>query len=80
MRGEQGMSERNLIRYLLALEVFLKTEQDKGPELFMKRAAIWFNETEKYALQLHEVSRADYLEAKRREYQNQRALQFSLNN
>ncbi|MEJ2177327.1 MAG: hypothetical protein P8Y12_05135, partial [Gammaproteobacteria bacterium] len=41
-------------------------------------AAMWFDATEEYALQLHEVSREDYLDAKRREYDNQVKLQSEI--
>lgn len=73
--GIQGMSERNLIRYLLAIDVYMRTLDDNDTDIFMKRAAMWFDATEKYALQLREVSREDYLDAKRREYDNQIKLQ-----
>ena len=76
--GIQGMSERNLIRYLLAIDVYMRTLDDNDPDIFMKRAAMWFDATEEYALQLHEVSREDYLDAKRREYDNQVKLQSEI--
>jgi len=76
--GVPGMSERNLVRYLLAIDVFMKTLHDKNPDIFMKRAAMWFDATEEYALQLHEVSREDYIEAKKREYDNQVKLQAEI--
>ncbi len=75
VKGIQGMSERNLVRYLLAIDVFLKTLDDDGPDAFMRRAGMWFDATEEYALQLREVSREAYLGAKQREYENQRKLQ-----
>jgi len=76
--GIQGMSERNLIRYLLAIDVYMKTLNDNNPDIFMKRAAMWFDATEEFALQLREVSREDYLDAKRREYDNQVKLQSEI--
>lgn len=76
--GIQGMSERNLVRYLLAIDVYIKTLNDSDPGIFMKRAAMWFDATEKYALQLREVSREDYIDAKQREYDNQVKLQSEI--
>ena len=76
--GIPGMSERNLVRYLLAVDVFMKTLHDKNPDIFMNRAKMWFDATEEYALQLHEVSREDYLEAKKREYDNQVKLKAEI--
>lgn len=73
--GERGVAERNIVRYLLALEVFLKTKDLAGPTAFQRRAELWFDETEKYHRQLRELSRREYLDAKRLEYANQTALQ-----
>ena len=36
---------------------------------------MWYDATEKFPAQLHEVERKDYLAAKTREFRNQRALQ-----
>ena len=76
--GIQGMSERNLVRYLLAIDVYMRTLKDNDLDIFMKRAAMWFDATEEYALQLREVSREQYLEAKQREYDNQVQLQSEI--
>lgn len=73
--GERGVAERNIVRYLLALEVFLQTKDLAGPAAFQRRAELWFDETEKYHRQLRELSRHEYLDAKRLEYANQAALQ-----
>lgn len=35
----------------------------------------WYDSTDQYARQLHEVERSDYLEMKRKEYQRQQIAQ-----
>ncbi|SFN24373.1 hypothetical protein [Variovorax sp. OV329] len=63
--GVRGVVERNTMRYYLAIDSFLDfptaPEQDK-------RFASWFDATEQYAKQLHEVERNDYITMKRNEY------------
>jgi hypothetical protein len=63
--GVRGVVERNTMRYYLAIDSFL--DSPTAPELD-KRLAGWFDATEQYARQLHEVERADYLTMKRNEY------------
>jgi hypothetical protein len=40
-----------------------------------KRLSDWFDATEQYPRQLHEVSRADYMHMKHDEYQRQQTAQ-----
>ena len=63
--GVRGVVERNTMRYYLAIDSFL--DSPAASELD-KRFAGWFDATEQYARQLHEVDRADYLTMKRNEY------------
>lgn len=67
VRGQEGAAERNVVRYLLALRTTLETADTP----FAERAAAWFDATEEYARQLHELPRDTYLENKAREYANQ---------
>ncbi|MDH3669551.1 MAG: hypothetical protein OES46_00095 [Gammaproteobacteria bacterium] len=78
VRGIQGVVERNVVRYLLAIRVFLESQTLTGKEAFERRAELWFDETEAYKRQLHELPREEYLDNVRREYDNQVALQQSL--
>jgi hypothetical protein len=78
VRGIRGVVERNIVRYLLAIKVFLESQELTGKEAFQRRAELWFDETEAYRRQLHELSRQKYLDNVRREYDNQVALQQSL--
>ncbi len=73
--GPRGAIERNTMRYYLAIDSYLGTRGAPAPErlaLSMKR---WFDATERYPEQLHEIERADYLEMKRSEYRRQQSLQ-----
>ncbi len=63
--GVRGVVERNTMRYYLAIDAYLDAP---GPRAREKRAALWFDGTEQYARQLHEVERPDYLEMKRKEF------------
>ena len=63
--GVRGVVERNTMRYYLAIDSFLdapRTEQRDA------RLAAWFDATERYARQLHETERSDYLAMKQNEY------------
>lgn len=77
--GSQAALERNVARYLIAARLFLPTHEVTGIEGLRMRAAPWFDETEKYPRQLHEVDRDDYLRNKEKEYQNQQRIQTTIN-
>ncbi len=59
--GVRGLVERNTMRYYLAIEAVLASPSPDA------RLAGWFDATERYARQLHEMDRADYLAMKRAE-------------
>ena len=63
--GIRGVVERNTMRYYLAIDSFLAAPAIAQREA---RAAAWFDATEQYAPQLHEVERDDYLAMKRNEF------------
>ena len=66
--GVRGVVERNAMRYYLAIDAYLgalSSAPDKRQEV---RLANWFNATEHYARQLHEVERQEYMQMKRREF------------
>ncbi|MDM0031535.1 hypothetical protein QTI33_05195 [Variovorax sp. J22P271] len=63
--GVLGVVERNTMRYYLAIDAYLDSPAEADVP---KRLAQWFDSTERYARQLHEVDRNDYLEMKRNEY------------
>ena len=66
--GVRGVVERNAMRYYLAIDAYLgalSTAADKRQEV---RLTNWFNATEHYARQLHEVEWQEYMQMKRKEY------------
>lgn len=63
--GVRGVVERNTMRYYLAIDAFLDAPK---PEQLDRRLAAWFDGTERYAQQLHETERDEYLAMKRSEY------------
>lgn len=67
--GVRGLLERNTMRYYLAIDAYLAT-LDKPLD---QRLARWFDATEQYPQQLHEVERGAYLQMKAQEVQRQQA-------
>lgn len=70
--GVRGVVERNTMRYYLAIDSYLKEVDAPRAEQFERRLKNWFSATERYARQLREVDREDYMDMKRAEYQRQR--------
>ncbi|HEX5128851.1 MAG TPA: hypothetical protein VFV90_03855 [Usitatibacter sp.] len=58
--GTRGVIERNAMRYFLAIDAYLDTLGKPATARFDK----WFGQTEKYAKQLREMSREEYLAVK----------------
>jgi hypothetical protein len=73
--GARGAIERNTMRYYLAIDAYLGTLSAPIPDRFEKSIERWFDSTERYRRQLHEVDRKAYLEMKRSEHQRQQTLQ-----
>ncbi|MEM5310883.1 hypothetical protein [Paraburkholderia sp. JHI869] len=73
--GVRGLVERNTMRYYLAIEAYLDALSSAPGARLDKRLTEWFDATEQYPRQLHEVSRADYLQMKHNEYQRQQIAQ-----
>src|SRR5690606_12912813 len=75
VQGVEGVIERNAVRYYLALDAFLATSGLPAQERTAAAWRAWYSATERYARQLRELSRSEYLQAKRREYRDQVRLQ-----
>ena len=73
--GEDGVIERNAMRYYLAILAMLTPVEKSEKSQFIKRAEYWFDQTQKYKKQLYELSKNEYIAAKQQEYENQIALQ-----
>jgi hypothetical protein len=73
--GVRGLVERNTMRYYLAIDSYLAALSSPPNARLDKRLTEWFDLTEQYPRQLHEVSRADYMQMKHNEYQRQQTAQ-----
>ena len=73
--GVRGVVERNTMRYYLAIDAYLSALSTPASGRLDKRLQTWFNGTERYARQLHEMERSEYLEMKHAEYQRQQSPQ-----
>ena len=71
----RGMVERNAMRYYLAVESFLGALAVPEPERTEKRLRDWYEATEQYARQLHDLERHEYLKMKRDEVVRQQESQ-----
>jgi len=68
--GMRGVVERNTMRYYLAIDAYLAAP---GAGQAERRLSGWFDATEQYRRQLHELERVAYLAMKRREIARQMA-------
>ena len=75
VRGVQGMIERGVMRYYLALKAFLDTQQLPVGRQFEARLSTLYDLMELYPAQLRQMEKAEYLDIKRRERENQIRLQ-----
>lgn len=62
--GVRGALERNTMRYYLGIETFLASASRSPAARRGWRLASWFDATEKYGHQLHELTKAEYLAGK----------------
>jgi hypothetical protein len=67
VKGMRGVLERNTMRYFLAIDAYLDSLAAPESTRVDKRLNDWFTASERYAPQLHEMERADYLAMKQRE-------------
>ena len=59
--GMRGLTERNTMRYYMAIVAYV---DDPAPAQLDKRLESWFDDTEHFPRQLHELDRAPYLAMK----------------
>lgn len=71
--GMRGVVERNTMRYYLAIDAYLDSLALPAGQQLDQRLRAWFDATDKYPRQLHEVERDDYLRMKRDEVARQTA-------
>jgi hypothetical protein len=71
IQGVRGVVERNTMRYYLAIDAYLAALATPAKDQLEQRLQQWYNSTEEYSRQLHEVERDDYIKMKLKEYQRQ---------
>ncbi len=69
--GMLGAVERNTMRYYLAIEAYFASLKQPFSNQLNARLNFWFDATEEYPEQLHEIDKISYLTMKREEYQRQ---------
>jgi len=69
VKGVRGAIERNVMRYYFALVAYLSSCNLPPREQLEVRLHDWFAFTERHSLQLHELEQNEYLDMKRRQYQ-----------
>lgn len=77
--GVRGVVERNTMRYYLAIEAYLATAGLPPAEQPERRLREWFDATERYPRQLHELTREEYLAMKRQEMTRQQSVLIRAN-
>ncbi len=74
IQGVRGVVERNTMRYYLAIDAYLAALKYPPKDQLEKRLQQWFNSTEQYSIQLHEVELDDYIKMKHDEYKRQQMI------
>ncbi len=72
--GVRGVVERNTLRYYLALQSHLRSHGAPGGNATQLALQTWFDATERYAEQLHEMDGPDYIAMKLKEIQRQKTV------
>jgi hypothetical protein len=75
VRDVRGALERNAMRYFLAVDACVSTASVPDDRKFEERVTRWFDETERYPQQLHEIDRGEYLATKLNGSRRQHAAQ-----
>jgi hypothetical protein len=63
------------MRYYLAIDAYLGALSSTPDKRLEQRITNWFDATEQYPRQLHEVGRQEYIQMKYREYERQQTEQ-----
>lgn len=74
VRGIRGALERNTMRYYLAIDAYLHALDSPVAQRFEQSLERWFADTERFARQLREVEKVDYVAMKRGQYLRQQAV------
>jgi hypothetical protein len=78
IKGLQGVIERNVMRYIFAIQSVLDAR--KSPTEFLQTAELvrWYANIQKHPRQLLELTREEYMDNKKRELKNQLKMQEAL--
>lgn len=79
IKGTRGIIERNAIRYYFAIQSYMDSQVSPLDKRFESRISNWFDLTENYHQQLHEMNKDEYLKYKKMERQDQIRLQKIIN-
>ncbi|MEQ1592540.1 MAG: hypothetical protein ABL892_09145 [Thiobacillaceae bacterium] len=72
--GMRGLMERNAMRYYLAINAYLDSLSTPPPMQLQNRLRSWFDGSEQFPRQLHEIDRAAYISMKNSEYLRQQTV------
>ena len=78
VKGFRALVERSAMRYYLAFETYLDMRSVPAADRFEACINAVYDSMERYPAQLHDMEKAEYLDAKRRERENQFRLQREL--
>ena len=78
IKGLQGVIERNVMRYIFAIQSVLETRQTEESKRRTARFQHWYTHTEKYPQQLVELTLDEYMTNKQRELINQLEMQKTI--
>ena len=73
IQGVRGVVERNTMRYYLAIDAFLASLSAPKTTQIEKSLQIWFDNTEVFAQQLHEIDKDQYMTMKLNEIKRQKS-------
>ena len=73
VRGMRGVMERNTMRYLLAIEAYLRALSAPERDRPARMVEDWFQAVERHPRQLHELSHEEYVPMKLAEYERMHA-------
>ncbi len=76
--GRRGIVERNAVRYYFAVQAHLEVAPGSDEQRFARKLERWFELTERYPAQLHEIGRAEYRQGKLKEFADQARRQQAI--
>ena len=68
VRGLRGSVERNTMRFHLAVQSWLSVQSLPAARRIPRAIEAWFDASEQYAAQLHEIEREEYVQMKLQQY------------